>query len=114
MGCEAEGNIAVQDQLVPDQTNLSAPPSDHETAVLLPPEPSAPEEHPLSTSYTPEGTEPISDDVTSALDDVTRMLGQQLRLQATGQLEQASGTGVLFAGNHSTVGRANIEVQLCA
>ena len=114
MGCEAEGNIAVQDQLVPDQANLSAPPSDHETAVLLPPEPSAPEEHPLSTSYTPEGTEPISDDVTSALDDVTRMLGQQLRLQATGQLEQASGTGVLFAGNHSTVGRANIEVQLCA
>ena len=113
MGCEAEGSIAVQDQLVPDQANLSAPPSDHETAVLLPPEPSAPEEHPLSTSYTPEGTEPISDDVTSALDDVTRMLGQQLRLQAAGQLEQTSATGVLFAGNHST-GQANIEVQLYA
>lgn len=114
MGCEAEGGIDIQDQLVTDQANLSVPPSDHETEVVVPPEPPAPAAHPLNVSYTPEGTEPVSDDVTSALDDVTRMLGQQLRLQAAGQLEEASGAGVLFAGNHSTAGHASIEVQLYA
>ena len=54
MGCEAEGGIDIQDQLVTDQANLSVPASDHEIEVVVPPEPSAPAEHPLNVSYTPE------------------------------------------------------------
>ena len=58
-------------------------------------------QHPLSVSYTPEGTEPTSDDVTSASDDVTRMLGQQLRLEASGQLIQ-TGESRPIHGNFTT------------
>ena len=56
---------------------------------------------PLSVSYTPEGTEPVTDEVTSDVDDVTRMLGQQLRLEAAGLIEGANATGMLD-GNYNT------------
>ena len=99
---------------MPNQANLGAPPSGHGVAVLPPPKPPAPGGHPLPTSYAPGGAEPASGDVAPALGGVARMLGQQPRLQAAGQLGRASATGVLFAGGHSTVGHANIEVRLCA
>jgi len=116
MGCEAESSIDIQDQLgvVREQANASSP-SQHPAAVVLPAEPpAAPAEHPLNISYTPEGTEPISDDVTSALDDVTRMMGQQLRLEAAGQLVNSSGSGLLLEETHILPEHASVEVQLYA
>ena len=117
MGCEAESGIDIQDQLgvVPEQANSSTQPSQHPASVVLPPEPpAAPAEHPLNISYTPEGTEPISDDVTSAVDDVTRMMGQQLRLEAAGQLVNSSGSGLLLEETHILPEHASVEVQLYA
>ena len=116
MGCEAESSIDIQDQLgvVREQANASSP-SQHPAAVVLPAEPpAAPAEHPLNISYTPEGTEPISDDVTSAVDDVTRMMGQQLRLEAAGQLVNSSGSGLLLEETHIFPEHASVEVQLYA
>ena len=65
---------------------------------------------PLSVSYTPEGTEPISDDVTSALDDVTRMLGQQLRLEASGQLIETDASRPIQDNYTAASLSANAEV----
>ena len=62
-----------------------------------------PDEHPLTVSYTPEGTEPISDDVGSAdVDNITRMLGQQLRLEGAGQLTESNAVGRLNRCSNTT------------